>query len=82
MRFDRVKINEMDMQKFIELLDKTQGTVFLVTDDGDKINLQSKLSQLLGLRFILDTAKISSAELEFTNPEDETMFFRANLFGE
>ena len=82
MKFNRVQINKMDMQKFIKLLDKTQGTVFLVTDDGDKINLQSKLSQLLGLKFILDTAKISSAELEFTNPEDETIFFRANLFGE
>lgn len=71
-----MKLFDIDVMKLIELLDKAKGNVYLVTDDGDKLNLKSKLSQLYGVRALLEQAKNStiSAELKVENPEDEVMF--------
>lgn len=71
-----MKIYDIDVQKLIELLDKAKGNVYLVTDDGNKLNLKSKLCQLYGVRALLEKAKNStiSAELSVDNPEDELMF--------
>lgn len=71
-----MKLFDIDVLKLMELLDKAKGNVYLVTDDGDKLNLKSKLSQLYGVRTLLEQAKNStiSAELNVENPEDEVMF--------
>lgn len=71
-----MKLFDIDVLKLMELLDKAKGNVYLVTDDGDKLNLKSKLSQLYGVRTLLEQAKNStiSAELKVENPEDEVMF--------
>ncbi|HEX3016369.1 MAG TPA: hypothetical protein VHP31_00750 [Caproicibacter sp.] len=71
-----MKLYDIDIQKLIELLDKAKGNVYLVTDDGNKLNLKSKLCQLYGIRQLLEKAKNSklSAELSVENPEDELMF--------
>ena len=64
------------MVKLIELLDKAKGNVYLVTEDGNTLNLKSKLCQMYGVRALLESAKNStvSAELNVENPEDELMF--------
>ncbi len=71
-----MKLFDIDIQKLIELLDKAKGNVYLITDDGNKLNLKSKLCQLYGVRQLLEKAKNStiSAELSVENPEDELMF--------
>ncbi len=71
-----MKLYDINVQKLIELLDKAKGNVYLVTDDGNKLNLKSKLCQLYGVRALLEKAKDStiSAELSVENPEDELMF--------
>lgn len=71
-----MKLFDIDVLKLMELLDKAKGNVYLVTEDGDKLNLKSKLSQLYGVRTLLEQAKNStiSAELKVENPEDEVMF--------
>lgn len=71
-----MKLFDIDVQKLIELLDNAKGNVYLVTDDGNKLNLKSKLCQLYGIRPLLEKAKNSkiSAELNVENPEDELMF--------
>lgn len=71
-----MKLYDIDVQKLIELLDKAKGNVYLVTDDGNKLNLKSKLCQLYGVRALLEKARNSkiSAELSVDNPEDELMF--------
>lgn len=45
-----MKLYDIDIVKLIDLLDKAKGNVYLVTDDGDKLNLKSKLCQLVGIR--------------------------------
>lgn len=71
-----MKLYDIDVLKLIELLDKAKGNVYLVTEDGNTLNLKSKLCQLYGVRALLESAKNStvSAELNVENPEDELMF--------
>jgi hypothetical protein len=71
-----MKLYDVDIKKLIELLDKAKGNVYLVTDDGNKLNLKSKLCQIYGVRQLLEMAKNSTvtAELSVENPEDELMF--------
>ena len=71
-----MKLYDIDIQKLLELLDKAKGNVYMVTEDGNKLNLKSKLCQLYGVRQLLEKAKNStvSAELSVENPEDELMF--------
>lgn len=71
-----MKLYDIDVVKLIDLLDKAKGNVYLVTEDGNTLNLKSKLCQLYGVRTLLESAKNStiSAELNVENPEDELMF--------
>ena len=71
-----MKLYDIDVVKLIGLLDKAKGNVYLVTEDGNTLNLKSKLCQLYGVRALLESAKNStiSAELNVENPEDELMF--------
>lgn len=55
---------------------------FLVTSEGDKLNLKSKLCQLIGLTEIIEGGKIDEAEIVCTNPEDDSFLFRFNLYGD
>ncbi len=71
-----MKLYDIDVVKLIGLLDNAKGNVYLVTEDGNTLNLKSKLCQLYGVRALLESAKNStiSAELNVENPEDELMF--------
>jgi hypothetical protein len=71
-----MKLYDIDVVKLIDLLDKAKGNVYLVTEDGNTLNLKSKLIQLYGVRTLLENAKNStiSAELNVEDPEDELMF--------
>ena len=50
--------------------------------DGDVLNLKSKLCQMIGLSTILSNSEVTEATIRCTNPDDETMLFRFNLYGE
>ena len=74
-------LNDVDVSLFMEALDKCQGDVMLVTDEHDRFNLKSKLSQITGLRQLIMGGKTINAKIYCSNPEDESMLFRLNLFG-
>ena len=78
---DKIQIHNIDFNKFIEALDHCKGDVFLETEDGDCLNLRSKLCQIMGIANILNGAKVSEATIRCTNPEDESRLFRFNLYG-
>ena len=40
-----------DIDKFFEVIDSCKGRVELVTGEGDRLNLKSKLSQYVSLGF-------------------------------
>lgn len=74
-------IHNMDVKRFAEVLDQCQGNVYLETIEGDRFNLKSKLSQIMGLFTIMEGAKLVEAVIVCDNSDDESLLFRANLFG-
>lgn len=76
-----VTMHDITVKEICDLIDNCKGDVFLETAEGDRLNLKSKLSQLLGLTSLIEAGKISEANITCTDPEDEGMLFRYNLFG-
>ena len=42
-------LHNIDVTEFLDVLDTCEGNVYLVTNEGDRLNLKSKLCQLIGL---------------------------------
>ncbi len=82
MQLNELKIHNIDVKEFIAALDQCKGDVFLETPEGDVLNLKSKLCQIAGLANILNGAVIAEASIRCTNPDDESMLFRFNLYHE
>ena len=77
-----ISLHNIDVSKFLTVLDTCKGNVFLVTREGDHLNLKSKLCQLIGLTQLIEGGKISEAYILCDNPEDESKLFRFGLYGE
>lgn len=82
MAHNRLELHDIDVPEFLQVLDSCKGNVYLVTDDGDRLNLKSKLCQLVGLTRLIEGGKIAQAFIICENPEDERALFRFNLYGE
>ena len=78
----KIQLHNVDFDDLIKVIDKCKGDVYLETTDGDSLNLKSRLCQILGLSTILSSAEIEEAWVRCVNPDDETMLFRFNLYGE
>lgn len=74
-------MHDVDVQKFMNALDMCKGNVYLITDEGDRFNLKSKLSQITGLVKLIEGGKLVKASILCDNPDDESLLFRMNLFG-
>lgn len=77
-----MEMNDFDLKTFTEVLDSCEGEVFMVTPEGDRINLKSKLCQLLGFTRLIEGGRVTHARVECSNKADESKLFRFNLFGE
>lgn len=77
-----LNMHDVNVSEFLAVLDTCEGNVYLVTRDGDKLNLKSKLSQLLGLTQLIEGGKIADASIICENKDDERKLFRLNLFDE
>lgn len=78
----KLQLHDIDFNEFIKAVDSCKGDVYLETDEGDVLNLKSKLCQIMGLSHILQGASIAEATIRCANPDDETILFRFNLYGE
>ncbi len=78
----KILLHNVDFDDLIKVIDKCKGDVYLETTDGDSLNLKSRLCQILGLSTILSSAEVEEAWVRCANPDDETMLFRFNLYGE
>lgn len=74
-------LNNLDVQAFMKALDSCKGEVMLITDEDDRFNLKSKLSQIAGIMNLIEGGKLVSAKVFCTDPDDESLLFRLNLFG-
>ncbi|MBQ8527121.1 MAG: polya polymerase [Lachnospiraceae bacterium] len=62
--------NITDMDKFFEVIDSCSGKVELVTGEGDRLNLKSKLAQYVSLANIFSDSSIGELELLAYEPQD------------
>ncbi len=62
--------NIKDIDKFFQVVDECKGKVELVTGEGDRLNLKSKLSQYVSMANIFSDGVIKELELVAYEPED------------
>ncbi|MDL2294365.1 hypothetical protein LJC60_07010 [Ruminococcaceae bacterium OttesenSCG-928-D13] len=75
-------MHDVNLKDFMDVLDSCEGDVYMVTDEGDRLNLKSKLTQLIGFTKLIEGGTVTHARIECTNKADESKLFRFNLFGE
>ena len=62
--------NIKDIEKFFEVVDSCQGKVELVTGEGDRLNLKSKLSQYLSMATMFSNGYIKELDIIAQDKED------------
>lgn len=62
--------NITDIDKFFKVIDSCEGRVELVTGEGDRLNLKSKLSQYVSMANIFSDGTIAELELIAYEPKD------------
>lgn len=62
--------NISNVEKFFKVVDSCKGKVELVTGEGDRLNLKSKLSQYVSLANIFSDGTIEELEVIAYEPED------------
>lgn len=77
-----IELHKIQFDKFIAALDQCKGNVWLVTDEGDRLNLKSRFCQLLGIGKIVEGGMVNKAKIVCDNPEDDSLLFRFNLYGD
>ncbi|HCC36052.1 MAG TPA: hypothetical protein DEQ02_10700 [Ruminococcaceae bacterium] len=77
-----MEMHDFDLKEFMTVLDSCEGDVYMVTDEGDRLNLKSKLTQLIGFTALIEGGTVTEARIECTSKADEQKLFRFNLFGE
>ena len=81
-KMKKLYIHNLNIDDLIKTVEACAGEVFLETEEGDSLNLKSTFCRIIGLAKILEGAKISEAYIRCTDIEDETLFFRLNLYHE
>ena len=59
-----------DIDKLLEVIDSCKGRVELVTGEGDRLNLKSKLSQYVSMANIFSNGEIPELEVIAYEKED------------
>lgn len=67
-------MNITDVEAFFKVVDECKGKVELVTGEGDRLNLKSKLCQYVSMANIFSSGNVEIPELELIayEPEDTT----------
>lgn len=62
--------NVKDVEKLFKVIDECKGRVELVTNEGDRLNLKSKLTQYVALSNVFADKTIGEMELIAHEPDD------------
>ena len=73
--------NITDVDAFFKVIDECQGTVELVTGEGDRINLKSKLCQYVSLANIFSNGNIPELEIVAHEQEDVQRILDFMIYG-
>ena len=61
--------NIKDIEGFMKTVNDCTGSVYIISPEGDKLNLKSKLTQYYALAGLFSSPIISELELETEDPE-------------
>lgn len=67
--------------QFFQVLNKCKGKIILTTEQGDELNLKSKLCQYIALSTMFKEAKIKELDLMISEPEDLTLLLQYLVSG-
>ena len=73
--------NITDVDAFFKVIDECKGTVELVTGDGDRLNLKSKLCQYVSLANIFSNGNIPELEIVAHEQEDVQRILDFMIYG-
>lgn len=62
--------NITDIKRFFEVVDSCEGKVELITGEGDRLNLKSKLCQYVSLANIFSAGEKLEIEIVAHEPDD------------
>ena len=66
-----------DVEKFLDIIKKCKGSVELVSNQGDRLNLKSELTKYLAIsKLFNDNTFINEMELIASEPEDVQMLMK------
>lgn len=66
-----MKLNNItDVEGFFKVIDSCKGKVELLSNEGDRINLKSKLSQYFSLANLFSDGVVDELEIVAYEPED------------
>ena len=69
-------MNITNIEKFFETVDKCEGRVELVTEQGDRFNLKSTLSKYVSYVKILSNCTVPTVQIVTTNIRDTQKIMR------
>ena len=73
--------NITNVEKFFETINKCEGRVELVTEQGDRFNLKSKLSQYVSFVKVLANQTVPSVEIITSNHSDAERLMKLMING-
>lgn len=73
--------NIKNVDRFFETVDKCSGRVELLTAEGDRLNLKSKLSQYVSLTGMFADPHIEEMELLLSEPADASLLLEYLIRG-
>ena len=73
--------NITDIEGFFKVVDECSGKVELVTGEGDRLNLKSKLSQYVSMANIFSNGEIPELEIIAYEKEDTDRLIKFLLDG-
>lgn len=75
--------NITDVEKFLDTIKQCKGSVELVSNQGDRLNLKSELTKYLAIaKLFHDNTFINEMELVASEPEDIKILMDYMIMGE
>ena len=74
--------NIKDIETFFKVVDSCEGRVELVTGEGDRLNLKSKLSQYVSMAHVFSNGEIPELDVVAYEPEDTKKLIKFMMTGE
>lgn len=74
--------NVENPEKFLEVIQQCKGSVELISQQGDRLNLKSELTKYLAIsKLFTDNALINEMELVASDPDDVTFLLQYMMEG-